>query len=207
MILTGNEILEQIGKKRITIDPFEAKRVNPASVDLTLGDHVGIYEEFALMDGADQIKSRGKPYDGSDLYPFNVSRVYDTKKSATVRRFKIDPTLGWVIRPGIGYLMHTAERVTTDFYVPVLDGKSSIGRIFVKIHETAGYADPGYDGQFTLEVTTSMFSVRLYPGMRICQVRFHTVEGELTSYRETGHYKGDAAQGAIGSRVHESSFD
>ena len=103
--------------------------------------------------------------------------------------------------------MHTVERIRTDFYNPVLDGKSSIGRLFVKVHETAGYGDPGFNGQYTLEVTTSMFPVRLYPGMRICQIRFHTLEGALASYEETGHYKGEAAQGAVGSKVHESAFD
>lgn len=213
MILTGHEILRQIEQGRIAITPFEPKRVNPASVDLTLGSEVGVYQEYALCDAADHKPkvSRGsvppnRPYDGADILPFNMAKVYDTKEPAPIRKFQIDPEVGWVLKPGVGYLMHTAERVCTDFYVPVLDGKSSIGRLFVKVHETAGFGDPGFDGQYTLEVTTSMFAVRVYPGMRFCQIRFHKVDGELKSYKETGHYRGDAAVGPIGSRINETGF-
>lgn len=206
-ILTGPEILNQVEAGRIVVDPFNPKRVNVTSLDLTLGSQVAVYEEFTLCDAADHQVAQGKPYDGSNMLPFNASRIYDTKKPSNLRRFEINPRFGWVVQPGIGYLMHTVERICTNFYNPVLDGKSSIGRLFVKVHETAGYGDPGFNGQYTLEVTASMFPVRLYPGMRICQIRFHTLEGTLKSYEETGHYKGDAAQGAVGSKIHESAFD
>lgn len=207
MILTGPEILSQIEKGRISVSPFNPKRVNPASLDLTLGDQVAIYEDYALFDYADYSATQGRPYEGSGMRAIQHSLPYDTKKPANLRRFKIDPKLGWVIQPGIGYLMHTVERIETDFYNPVLDGKSSIGRLFVKVHETAGYGDPGFNGQYTLEVTASMFPVRLYPGMRICQIRFHRLEGELASYKKSGHYQDEAAVGPVGSRVHESAFD
>lgn len=206
MILTGHEIRRQIEAGQIRVDPFNPDRINPASLDLTLGDQVAIYKDFALCDAEEHFVKQGRPYDGSGMLAYNAaSKVYDTKKPAAMRTFKIDPTVGWIIQPGIGYLMHTAERVGTDHYVPVLDGKSSIGRLFVKVHETAGYGDPGFNGQYTLEVTSSMFPVRLYPGMRICQIRFHTMEGAHYSYK--GHYAGDTAKGAVASKVHESAFD
>jgi len=207
MILTGNEILRQIEQGRIIVDPFDPKRINPASLDLTLGDKVAVYEDFTLCDAADHCIAQGKPYDGSNLMVKGVSRAYDTKVPSKLRHFAIDPAFGWVVTPGIGYLMHTAERIETDHYVPVLDGKSSVGRLFIKVHETAGYGDPGFNGQFTLEVTASTFPVRLYPGMRICQIRFHRVDGELRSYKDSGHYKGEAAMGPIGSRINVSGFD
>lgn len=205
MILTGEEIRRQVREGRITVEPYNDKRINPASLDLTLGDQVAVYQDFALFDAEEHFNRIGKPYDGTGLVPVNLSKVYDTKKPSDVRVFKIDPKVGWVIQPGIGYLMHTVERISTDAYNPVLDGKSSLGRIFLKVHETAGYGDPGFNGQFTLEVTSSMFPIRLYPGMRICQVRFHTLEGAHYSYK--GHYTGEAAKGPIASRVHESAFD
>lgn len=205
MPLSGPEIIKQVGLKRITIEPFHVKRVQPASVDLTLGDEVAVYQDFVCCDHADYVERQKKPYDGSHLLAHpGTGRVFDTKVPWALRKFKIDPALGWIIYPGVGYLMHTVERIQTDHYVPVLDGKSSIGRIFVKVHETAGYGDPGFNGQFTLEVTTTMFPVRLYTGMKICQLRFHTLEGQPLSYQETGRYKGEAAAGAIGSKIHES---
>lgn len=109
-----------------------------------------------------------------------------------------------MVKPGIGYLMHTKERVATSCYVPVIDGKSSLGRLFVKAHETAGFGDPGFDGQYTLEIT-SVFPVILYAGMRICQVRFHTMRGETNLYR--GHYQGDNTRGAVPSRTWEQFQD
>ena len=107
-----------------------------------------------------------------------------------------------MLMPGVGYLMHTAERVCTNKYVPVLDGKSSLGRLFVMVHVTAGYGDAGFDGQYTLEVLVH-FPVIVYPGMRFCQMRFMEIKGDPVSYQRTGHYVGDKALGPVGSLVHK----
>jgi len=93
--------------------------------------------------------------------------------------------------------MHTAERVFSNRFVPVLDGKSSIGRLGICVHLTAGYGDPGFNGQYTLEVTT-VYPVRVYPRMRFCQMRFHMIEGEVQQY--TGNYTGGSAMGPVASR-------
>jgi dCTP deaminase len=107
------------------------------------------------------------------------------------------PEEGFVLLPGIGYLLHTEERVRTDRYVPIIDGKSSIGRLFVTVHVTAGFGDPGFDGQYTLE-TTVTHPVKVYPGMRITQMRFHTIAGEVGLYE--GNYTGEGAKGPVASR-------
>jgi dCTP deaminase len=97
--------------------------------------------------------------------------------------------------------MHTRERIWTEKFVPIVDGKSSIGRLFIQIHATAGYGDPGYDGEYTLEVIVQ-HPVRVYAGMRIGQIRFHTLEGEVEkTYKVTGSYKDEAAQGAVASKA------
>lgn len=192
-ILSGSEILKEIREKRIEISPFDESKVNPASVDLTLGTKVLLYE--------DTFYCHSDPGNGAFLYPLKKgTSPLDTRKVWPTKSFEIDPNAGWTLKPGIGYLMHTNERVRTDYYVPVLDGKSSVGRAFIKVHETAGYGDPGFDGQYTLEVT-SQYEVIVYPGMPFCQIRFHTICGDVTLYE--GRYQGEKARGAVASRTWE----
>jgi dCTP deaminase len=191
-ILSGPEIRYQIEKGLITIDPYDPSRVNPASVDLTLGNSVKVYArtckrlEYTAYE------------DGSNLTPCNGG-VLDSKEAWETLDFQI-PKEGWVLKPGLCYLMHTAEVVSTEDLVPILDGKSSIARMFVKVHETAGYGDPGFRGQYTLEVTCQI-PVRVYAGMRFCQIRFHTIKGERSLYQAKGHYTGDKARGAVASQA------
>jgi dCTP deaminase len=212
MILSGPEILKQIEAGNIAIDPFDLKRINPASVDLTLGDLVSVYSDNLDWSPGQTVGSPPIASNGLDLDPApprtlirSVPLELDSKVEPKVLRYRIDPQEGWVLKPGIGYLMHTAERVSAKCFVPILDGKSSIGRLFIKIHETAGFGDPGFDGQYTLEVT-SQFPVRVYPGMRFCQIRFHAIQGEVLSYKEAGNYVGERASGPVPSRAFWSAF-
>lgn len=179
-ILSGKEIELSIALGEILINPFDPSQLNPASYDLTLGEGITVY-------------------DGFDCSKDRLLNSLDPKKNNPTTSFKMGPE-GYLLRPGVGYLMHTKEIVGTDKYVPAIDGKSSIGRLFVLVHVTAGLGDPGFKGQYTLEVLTT-YPIRLYPGMRICQVRFFTVRGEINLYK--GHYKGDTAQGAVASHAYE----
>jgi len=188
-VLSGYEIEKQLKEGRIQIDPFNPDHVNPASVDLTLGDQVLVYRDAIDYEEYDVT-------DGSEIIPSLDKNVLDSRQPNRTVSYKIGPR-GWVLKPGVGYLMHTAERVFTESFVPVLDGKSSVGRLFIKVHETAGYGDPGFNGQYTLEVT-SVYPVRVYTGMRICQVRFHSIAGQPKLYQ--GHYRNDTAKGAVASR-------
>ena len=176
-ILSGPAIAQARERGDITIEPFDAAMINPASVDLTLGEHVAVHlidlPQFA--------------HDGGHL---------DSKQQQYLQRYAMGLD-GMILRPGLGYLMHTAERVGSTKYVPVLDGKSSLGRLFVQIHMTAGFGDPGFLGQWTLEVVVIQ-PVRLYPGMRIAQMRFHEIVGPVKLYE--GNYKGDA-EGPVASRA------
>lgn len=207
-ILSGPEITQQLQHGHISIDPFDPKLVNPASVDLRLGDEVKVYSDWVddsafahhqtLAKGLDVEKH--VPFDGTGLLPNPYPNyVQDVKSEPRTTDFKISEK-GWVLLPGILYLMHTLERVHTERYVPVLDGKSSIGRLGIVIHLTAGYGDPGFDGQYTLEVT-AVHPVRVYPGMRFCQMRFHSLLGDHISYKDKGHYRGDDACGPVASKA------
>lgn len=205
-ILTDTAIRAAVRFGDIQIDPYDPAHVNPASYDLTLGDDVAVYKDW--VDYQEPFGLKGSPpikesyhecLQGWSLYPREW--VIDIQQEPKILRFKMDPEKGWILKPGIGYLMCTRETVGTTKYVSFLDGKSSVGRLFIKVHETAGYIDPGFVGQVTLEVT-AQHPIRVYPGMRICQIRFQDLHGRVgKTYDKVGHYTGEAAKGAVGSQA------
>lgn len=189
-ILTGEMIKQEVAAGNISITPYEEKNVQPASIDLTLGEQVKVYKS-QVYEGDLRYLQGG--YRGAPLDPKELLETIDITMDSD----------GYAIYPGMLYLMHTQERIHTNKYVSVLDGKSSIGRLGVVVHLTAGYGDPGFDGQYTLEVSC-IHPVILYPGMKIAQMRFHLMHGELNmSYATKGHYVGDKALGAIPSMAHK----
>ncbi len=152
MILTGNAIREQLGKN-ILIDPFDEKLLNPNSYNLRLHDELLVYEEIIL----------------------------DMKRPNRYRRYVIPPE-GLVLQPNQLYLGRTMERTETSNLVPMLEGRSSIGRLGLFVHVTAGFGDVGFKGYWTLEMF-AVHPIRIYPGVPICQIFYHTVQGEVTEYR------------------------
>jgi dCTP deaminase len=181
VILTGKAIEDRVLSGEIKIDPYRPEQLNPASYDLRLGADVWVY-------CSQWLDANGHP-----------TRVLDSKQQNPGRVEKIGPN-GLVVYPSELYLMHTEEVVCAQSLVGVVDGKSSIGRLGATVHVTAGYIDPGFHGQITLEVATLGQPVRLYAGMRIAQLRFHEVTGEVTSYQDRGNYTGEASMGPVPSR-------
>jgi len=173
-ILSGNAIREAVAEGTIRITPFRTDQINPASYDLRLGKGVRVYTE---------------PLPGREI-------VLDAKTDNPSRYFEMGAE-GMILKPGTGYLLHTEEVVGTSSLVPVLDGKSSLGRLFLNVHFTAGYGDAGFLGQYTMEVSV-LYPLRVYPGMRFAQIRFHTIAGEQMLYQ--GNYQGAAALGPVASR-------
>jgi dCTP deaminase len=211
-ILSDLAIRQAVEAGDIEIDPFNPEQLNITSYDLRLGTGVSVYADWVMEDEAAKRSFPECARDGSHLVPYTAQQVtdmylnptllaHDSRRPLQTLDYTIDPKIGWVLKPGIGYLMHTQERVGTRKYNPILDGKSSIGRLFVQVHATAGYGDPGFNGQYTLEVL-AQHPIRVYPGMRFCQIRFHTIAGELSkTYDQVGHYTGAQAQGAIASKA------
>jgi dCTP deaminase len=105
---------------------------------------------------------------------------------------------GWLLEPNQLYLGRTQEYTETHGYVPDCNGRSSIGRLGVFIHATAGWGDDGFCGHWTLEITVAR-RVILRPGMRIGQLRYHEIRGMGQGYQ--GRYQG--SKGIIGSRYSE----
>ena len=151
MILSGHEIRAQLGTN-IVIDPFDPARLNPNSYNLSLHDELMVYEEVVL----------------------------DMRKANRTRRIKI-PEEGLVLNPSQLYLGRTAERTETHNLVPMIEGRSSVGRLGLFVHVTAGFGDVGFCGYWTLEMF-AVQQVRIYPGVAICQIFYHDIRGTFDEY-------------------------
>ena len=152
MVLSGHEIRRQLGKN-IVIDPFEESNLNPNSYNLRLHDELMVYEELVL----------------------------DMRRANRVRRMGI-PAEGLVLRPNQLYLGRTVERTETRNLVPMIEGRSSIGRLGLFVHVTAGFGDVGFCGYWTLEMF-AVQPVRIYAGVAICQIFYHDIRGSFTEYQ------------------------
>jgi dCTP deaminase len=151
MILSGNEIRNRLGGD-IVIDPFDEAKLNPNSYNLSLHRELMVYEEVVL----------------------------DMRSANRVRRITI-PDNGLVIQPQQLYLGRTLERTETRNLVPQIEGRSSVGRLGLVVHVTAGFGDAGFCGYWTLEMF-SVQPIRIYPEIPICQIFYHEITGEITEY-------------------------
>lgn len=129
---------------RIVIEPYDRSRLGSNSYDLTLSKHLAVYD------------TRG--------------HELDCKKDNPVERFEI-PEEGFVMQPGVLYLGSTREYTDTHKVMPYIEGKSSVGRLGITAHITAGAGDVGFKGHWTLEMT-AVHPVRIYTGMPICQILY-----------------------------------
>lgn len=151
MILSGLSIKQNIGKD-IFIEPFDEKYLNPNSYNLRLHNELVVYDEEFL----------------------------DMKKPNKTKNIII-PESGLMLKPGKLYLGRTVEHTSTVNYVPMLEGRSSIGRLGLCIHVTAGFGDVGFNGYWTLEIHC-IEPIKIYPFVEICQIYYHTIEGEYSKY-------------------------
>ena len=152
MILSGNEIRRQLGTN-IKIDPYDERQLNPNSYNVRLHDELLVYDETEL----------------------------DMRRLPKYSRHNIPPE-GLVLKPNRLYLGRTVERTETRNFVPMLEGRSSVGRLGLFVHITAGFGDAGFCGFWTLEMF-AVHPIRVYAGVEIAQVFYHTVEGDVTEYR------------------------
>jgi dCTP deaminase len=152
MILTDKKILEGIEQGLIVIEPFRRHCLGTNSYDVHLGKYLGVYRD----------------------------RVLDAKKHNPIDLFEIGPE-GFVLEPGTLYLGVTEEYTETHHAVPFLEGKSSVGRLGIDIHATAGKGDVGFSNTWTLEISCVQ-PVRVYKDMPIGQLIYFLVEGDIENY-------------------------
>ena len=160
-ILTGSEIKNRLGKD-IIINPYKESNVNPNSYNVTLDNKLLVYTEYTL----------------------------DCKKSNSTEEIII-PDTGYVLMPNMLYLANTVEHTETYNLVPILSGRSSLARLGIMIHITAGYGDVSFRGKWTLEIMVAQ-QIKIYPYMSIGQIYYNTIEGN-TDMTYKGKYQDNNA--------------
>ncbi len=149
MILTDKEILTAIEEGEIVIEPFRRISLGTNSYDVHLGRWLAVYDD----------------------------EVLDARKHNTITTFEIPPE-GYVLTPERFYLGVTVEYTESHKHVPFLEGKSSIGRLGIDIHATAGKGDVGFCNHWTLEISVKQ-PIRVYAGMPIGQLIYFTTDGDV----------------------------
>ena len=149
MVLSDTAILAAIREGHIVIDPFDLSCLGTNSYYVHLSKQLAVYED----------------------------EILDAGKHNKLRHFDI-PAEGYLMEPGKLYLGSTMEYTESHTYLPYIDGKSSTGRLGMCIHLTAGRGDVGFCNYFTLELTVVQ-PIRVYAGMPIAQLTYHTIAGEV----------------------------
>ncbi|MEM8508135.1 MAG: dCTP deaminase [Bacteroidota bacterium] len=163
MILSGLEIAGRMGKD-IGIEPYNPNQLNPNSYNLRLHDELLVYDHSVL----------------------------DMKANNTASKLII-PSTGLQLDPGRLYLGRTMEHTRTDKLVPMLEGRSSIGRLGMFVHVTAGFGDVGFNGYWTLEIFVIQPLI-IYPGIAICQIYYHHIDGDFTRYQHGKYQNNEGIQ-------------
>lgn len=152
MILSGLKIKEEVKNKRIIIDPFDSNDLNPNSYNYTIGDYVKVYNNDIL----------------------------DSKCKQDVTVIPI-PDDGLTLMPNKVYLGFTKEVIGSDYYVPIITGRSSTGRLGLFVQITSDLVDIGFKGRLTLQLHATQ-PVKIYKGMKIGQITFWRVYGKAKLY-------------------------
>jgi dCTP deaminase len=182
MILSDRSIKEAIAAGSIEIEPYDEACVQPSSVDVHVADSFRVFHNarHAYIDVRQEMDDLTELITIEDDGPF-------------------------ILHPGEFVLGSTAERVKIpNDLVARLEGKSSLGRLGLLIHSTAGYVDPGWDGSLTLELSNvANLPITIYPGMRIGQISFFqlTSEAEVPYGSAGSKYQGQ--RGPTASRFFE----
>lgn len=172
-MLTGYKINEEIRKGGIKIDPYNPDQVNPNSYNVCLGKELLIYTAMTHLD------------------------PHSNNNTASI----IMPDSGILIYPGRLYLGVTQEYTESWSAIPMINGRSSLARLGLVVHQTGGFGDIGFCGHWTLEFSC-IHSIRLYPGMQIAQICWFYPDGEpIVKYNGKYNQSNDDDK-PISSRFH-----
>jgi dCTP deaminase len=173
MVLSDKDIKAELAAGRIVIEPLASKDIQPASVDVRLGNNFRIFRNshYSVIDPA-------------------------VHQPDLTEEIVVPDGEAFILHPGQFALGTTLERIAVpNDILGKLEGKSTLGRLGLMIHSTAGYVDPGWDGELTLELSNvATLPIMLRPGMRIGQMSFERmtspVERPYGSAELGSHYQG-----------------
>jgi dCTP deaminase len=179
MILVDWQILDRIARGSINIDPYDAKLVQPNSLDIRLGNH------FVWYTGSSEVID---PYN-KDSVSYGIEEVHADS---------------FILNPGQFVLAETLECIgLPDNVVATIEGKSSIARLGITLHQTGGWIDAGFRGTITLEMANvNSRPVKVYAGMPVGQLVFYTTERAERPYDKKGDAKYLDQRQATLSRYH-----
>ncbi|GMA21151.1 dCTP deaminase [Arsenicicoccus piscis] len=185
MLLRDRDIRAEIESGRVVLDPYDPSMVQPSSVDVRLDRYFRLFDnhKYAVIDPAQE-------------------------QPELTRLVEVDPSDSFVLHPGEFVLGSTLEGVTLpDDLAARVEGKSSLGRLGLLTHATAGFVDPGFSGHVTLELSNvATLPILLYPGMKIGQLCFMRLTGPAEhpygSAAYGSHYQGQ--RGPTASRSFQS---
>lgn len=161
MLLSGSEIKRQMALGNIVIDPYREEQLNPNSYNLTLANELQVYTAGCL----------------------------DVKEKNETRTIVI-PEEGLILEPFELYLARSREYTETHGFVPMVQGRSSLGRLGLAIHITSGFGDIGFCGNWTLQLLSAK-PLKIYPGMKFCQIYYQ----ELRGAEDQAEYASEKYQG------------
>ncbi|HPR31908.1 MAG TPA: dCTP deaminase [Prolixibacteraceae bacterium] len=166
MILSGIEIEKRLNTS-IFIEPYNPKQLNPNSYNLKLHNRLLVYDHHEL----------------------------DMKKENKAHELII-PEEGLLLETNRLYLGRTLEYTRTEGLVPMLEGRSSVGRLGMFIHVTAGFGDVGFAGYWTLEIFCVQ-PIRIYAGVEICQIYYHDLNGAYVNYKSGKYQNNEGIQPSL----------
>lgn len=196
-ILTAWSIDQAIKKGKIGIEPFDSSNIGINSYDL----HIGNKMKTIAPNVFQMVQCTPEPNEfgaiPSVLMTKEVGHIeLDLKKKIEYNETEI-PDEGIMLVPNELYLIPTIEKISTNYYEPIITGRSSSGRAGISVHCEAGFGDIGFSGNWTLQVKTT-YPVRIYPGMSLAQVYFLSPCGKITKLYK-GKYQNSV--GAAESRI------
>lgn len=196
--LTGEAIRQAIQSGEIIIDPYDPKNINPNSYNLKIGNTI------ATLRPNRHETYWGSPDPNPDGYvcAVAVQKTRDWVEIDLKEKVEYDtteiPENGILLQPGELYLVPTVENIHTDYYEPIITGRSTMGRLGISVHQEAGFGDIGFNGHMTLQLKVT-YPTRIYPFFPMAQVYFLTPHGEI---KDLYHGKYQNAKGIAGSKAY-----
>lgn len=223
MNLSDKTILKEMENGNIIIEPFIPAHLNPNSIDLTLNPVYSVVEQGFQLSASERedMYAQAKGYTAEQRMEMNPNmndlEVHYAMDALNVPRWYVDcrqknnfveatmPDGGMILMPGILYIYHCNERIGCKKNIrATVMGKSSLGRLGLFVHVTAGFVDTGFQGSLVLEMVATI-PIKVYPNQKICQLEFVRVEGEFNeTYDQKEGSKYMNQTGSQTSKMHEN---